>query len=190
MNQYQFLSQLKGIPTPGGDGVRVTKFIAPDALKTAAGLVLTAATTPAVVNLETNAIAAQAVASSNLGGSFVFEVPKDYDQVADELKINVQAVSGGNTDSPTLTVTAYRKRAGVALTAALTVTASAAIPKSATPATALAERTVLLSGNSLKAGDILTVNLVTGAHTTDAVNIYGVEVQYKSSIVFQDTTAR
>lgn len=190
MNQFQFLRQLRDIPTPGGDGVRLTKFVAPDALKTAAGLVLTAATIPAVVNLETNAIAAQVVASQTAGGSFVFEVPKDYDKVADELKINIQAVSGGNTDAPTLTATAYRKRAGVALTAALTVVASAAIPKSATPATALAERTVTLSGNSLQAGDILTVNIVTGAHTTDVVNIYGVEVQFKSAIVFADTTTR
>lgn len=190
MNQYQFLKQLTGIPTPGGDGIRVTRALAPFDLSTAAGLGLTAATIPAIVAAETNALVAQCVAGQTALGSFVFEVPKDYDTVADELKINLLVNSGGNTDSPTVTVTAYRKRAGIALTAALTVVASTAIPKSATPATAAAERTITLSGNLLQAGDVLTVNLVTAAHATDAVNLYHTEIQYKSSIVFSTVANR
>lgn len=187
MNQYQFLKQLTGIPTPGGDGVRVTRNFSPTDLKTTAGLVLTTGTVPTVANVETNAIAIVAVAGGTANGSFVFEVPKDYDTVSDELKINIQIVSGGNTDVPTQTCTAYRKRAGAALTAALTVVASTAIPTSAAKS---AERTISLSGNSLQAGDVLTINLVSGAHATDTVIIHNVEVQYKSSIVFSTVANR
>lgn len=182
MNQYQFLKQLSQIPTPGGDGVRVTSRIDILALRTAAGLVLDASTTnPRVAASETNALVVSAVASSNVLGSFVYEVPKDYDTVADELKINVVVASGGATDAPTLNASVYRKRAGLALTAALTTVASAAVPSSAAFA---AERTITVSGNGLKPGDVLTIDLTTGAHTTDAINLSNVEVQYKGSIVF------
>lgn len=187
MNQYQFLKQLNGIPSPGGDGIRETKTYSPADLKTTAGLVLTAATAPTIANVETNAIAVVVAASTTAGGSFVFQVPKDYDKVADELKINVQVVSGGTTNVPTLTATAYRKRATLALTGALTVVASTAIPTSTVGA---GERTIVLSGNGLQASDTITVNLVTGAHTTDTVVIYTVEVLYKGSIVFYDPTLR
>jgi hypothetical protein len=182
MNQYQFLKQLGQIPTPGGDGIRVTKFVDPTTVRTAAGLVLDASTTnPRAVITETNALAINAVASSNVLGTFVFEVPKDYDTVSDELKINLLAVSGGTTDVPTLNATAYRKRGGAALTAALTSVASVAIPTTTVKA---AERTIDLSKNGLQPGDILTINLTSGAHTTDTVILHGIEMQYKGSIVF------
>lgn len=183
MDQYNFLKQLGQIPTPGGDGVRITKHHNPVAdLRTVAGLVLTGATGPLVANVETNALVVQVAASTTPAGSFIFEIPKDYDTVSDELKINILVNSNGNTDTPTLTCTAYNKRAGAALSAALTVKAiSAAVPSSTVKA---AERTIDLSGNSLQPGDVLTINLVTGAHTTDAINIYSVETQYKGAIVF------
>jgi hypothetical protein len=187
LNQYQFLKQLGGIPKPGGDGVRVSRNLFPADLTTAAGLTLTAATVPTIANVETNGIAIVAAASGTANGSFNFVVPEDYDEVADELKLVLLVVSGGTTNTPTQTATAYRKRAGAALTAALTVVASSAIPTSTAKA---AERTIVLSGNSLQAGDVLTVNLVSGAHTTDTVVIHSVSVQYKSSIVFNDPTNR
>lgn len=187
MNQYQFLKQLGNIPTPGGDGVRVTQSFSPTALKTTAGLVLTAATAPTIANVETNGIAVVGAASSTALGSFVFEVPKDYDFVSDELKINVLVRSAGTTDVPTITATVYRKRAGAALSAALTVVASTAVPSSTVDA---AERTIKVSGNGLKGGDVLTINLVSGAHTTDAIDVYNVEVQYKSGIVYADFNSR
>ncbi len=183
MDQYNFLKQLEQIPTPGGDGFRIIKHQNPIAdLRTSGGLVLTAATAPAVVAAETNALVVQAAAASTALGSFVFQVPKDYDTVKDELKINCLVNSAGTTDAPTLTTTAYNKRAGAALSAALTVKAvSAAVPSSTVKA---AERTIDLSGNGLQPGDVLTINLVTGAHATDAINLYGVDVQYRGSIVF------
>lgn len=196
MNPYQFLKELAGLPTGaspggGGDGIRVeSQLNTISDLRTAAGLVLTAATTPAVVALETNALGVQAVASSNVLGSFVWDVPKDYDPSRDELTIRIVANSGGNTDAPTLNATVYNKRVGTALSTALTSVASAAIPKSATPATAAAERIITLSGNKLRPDDVLTINLTSGAHTTDAVNIYSVDIVYRSNIVFTDMTTR
>ena len=185
MSPYQFLKQLSLTPAPGGDGVRVVRplNLITD-LRTSAGLVLTGATVPAVAALETNALGVQVAASQTAAGSFVFQVPADYDRIADELKINILANSAGATDTPILDATVFRKRAGAALSADLNPTAASALSDTA------AIKTIDVSGESLLPGDVLTVNLITGAHTTDAVNIYSVEVQYKSAIVFADPTAR
>jgi hypothetical protein len=185
MNPFQFLKQMNSLPPPGGDGIRVERQLNPIAdLRTTAGLVLTAATTPAVVAAETNALVVQAVASSNVLGSFVLAVPKDYDIVKDELTIRVVAQMGGATDTPTLNASAFRKRAGAALSAGLTTVASAALSNAAK------EVTITVSGNGLRQDDMLTINLTSGAHTTDAINIYGVDVVYRSSIVTSDPTQR
>jgi hypothetical protein len=187
MNPFQFLKQLGSLPANSGDGFRVKQPFAPFDLSTAAGLGLTGATVPAIVANEANDLVVSCVAGQTAAGSFKFVVPQHYDETSDELKIDVLVVSGGDTNTPTLTATAYRKRAGAALTAALTVVASAAIPNATAKA---AVRTISLSGNSLKAGDTVMVNLVTAAHATDAVFVLAVEVQHKSGIVFNDVTKR
>jgi hypothetical protein len=186
MSPTQFLKQLGNIPRFGKDGFRRVKSInIISDLRTTAGLVLTAATVPTVAAIETNAVAIVAAAGGTANGTFTFVVPDDYADQSDELKIRLLVVSGG-TDVPTQTATAYRKRAGAALTAALTVVASAAIP------TAPPRRR---SGSSTcrqqpAAGDVLTINLVSGAHATDTVIIHGIQVQYKSGLVFADPTTR
>jgi hypothetical protein len=185
MSPFQFLKQLKNVPSAGGDGVRIEKQFNPIAdFRTAAGLVLTAATSPAVVAVETNALVVSAIAPNTPLGSFVFAVPKDYDQVADELTIRLIVQMSGATDTPTTNATAYRKRAGSALSAALTSVASAAAGATS------AELSITLSGNGLRPDDMLTINLVSGAHATDTMNVYGCDVVYKSNVVFYDTTAR
>lgn len=188
MNPFQYLKQVNQLPAAGKDGYRVTKNlnIASD-LRTTGGLVLTAATVPTIAASETNALAIVAAASGTANGSFVFQVPKDYDESSDELKILLLVASGGDTDVPTFTATAYRKRAGAALTAALTVVASTAIPTSTAKA---AVRTIDLSSNGLQGGDVLTINLVSGAHTTDTTVLNGVAVQYKTGVVFQTLSER
>jgi hypothetical protein len=187
MNPYQYLSQMGQLPANSGDGYRVKVPLAPFDLSTAAGLGLTAATVPAIVANEVNDLVASCVAGQTAAGSFKFVVPQHYDEKADELKLDVLVVSGGDTNVPTLTATAYRKRAGAALTTALTVVASAAIPNATTKA---AVRTINLSGNSLRAGDTVMINLVTAAHATDAVFVLGVEVQHKSGVVFNTPSLR
>lgn len=193
MNPYQFLRELAGLPTGaspggGGDGIRHEIQLNPIAdFRTSAGLVLTAATTPAVVAAETNALVVQAAASSGVLGSFIFSVPKDYDPSKDELTIRIVAQMGGTTDSPTLNTTAYSKRIGAVLSSSLTTTASAAVPSSTVKAK---ELTITLSGNHLLPDDVLTINLTSGAHTTDAINIYGCDMVYRSNIVFTDMATR
>lgn len=183
-----FLRQLAEIPKHPGDGfLRSHKLSITGDLRTAAGLVLTAATAPLVAAFETNALGVQVAAGQTAAGSFTFQVPLDYDQQADTLKIVVLVNSAGNTNTPILDATVYRKRAGAALSADLGSTDSAAIPSLATLA---AERTIVISGKSLRPGDVLTINLITGAHATDAVNIYGVEVRYKSALVASDPASR
>lgn len=187
MSPAQFLKQIGNLPRFGKDAFRRVKSInIISDLRTTAGLVLTAATVPTVAAVETNAVAIVAAAGGTANGTFTFVVPDDYADQSDELKIRLLVVSGG-TDVPTQTCTAYRKRAGAALTAALTVVASAAIPTATAKA---AERIIDLSSNSLLAGDVLTINLVSGAHATDSVIIHGIQVQYKSGLVFADPTTR
>lgn len=184
MSPFQFLKQLNLIPPFGGDGIRRKIDVPVTSIKTSAGLTLTAATTPTIVNVDTNAIGIVAAASTTASGSFIFTVPGDYDSVADELKFLVTAAMGGATNTPTLTVTAYSRRPGSALGSALTAVASAAV--SATSAV----KTISLTAPALRAGDIVTVNLVSGAHTTDALNIYGVQIQYKGGIVLASPSDR
>lgn len=190
MSPTNFRKQLNQVPEKG-DGVKVSKClnIASD-LRTAAGLVLTAATAPSIAASESNGLAAVCAASTTAAGSFSFQVPEDYDEQSDYFKLVVLAASQGATNSPTLTATAYRKRAGAALTAALTVVVSAAVAGSASPTTVAAEYTVGLSANTLLAGDVITINLVTAAHTTDAVHVYGVRVEYKSTIAMNSIANR
>lgn len=195
MNPYQFLKEIQGIPTGsasgglgGGDGFREWVNINPPGdFRTSAGLTLTAATVPAVANLETNGVGVQVIAGQTASGNFVFSVPKDYDPSRDEFSIRILAETSGTTDTPTFTATAYRKRPGTALSSALTVVASGTIPKSTAHA---AELTVDLSGNGLLPNDIVSIGLTTSAHATDAVNIYGCGIVYRSNLVFTDMSAR
>lgn len=196
MNPYQFLKEIAGIPTGnattglgGGDGIKHEIQLNPIAdFRTVAGLVLDGSTTaPQVKAVETNGLAVQAAASTTACGTFIFAVPKDYDPTSDILEIKLTAVSGGTTNAPTLTATAYNKRAGVALSSVLTVVASAAIPISTAFA---AERTVSLSANKLLPDDILTINIVAAAHTTDVVNIVGCDIIYRSNVVLTDMAQR
>lgn len=186
MNPFQYLKEVDQLPSAGGDGYRVAVDVT-ERLRTTGGLILTAATVPTIAATETNGLAIVAAASGTASGSFIFRVPQDYDETSDELKILALVASGGDTDTPTLTATAYRKRAGAALTAALTVTASDAVPNSTAKA---AVRTIDLSSNSLRGGDVLTINLVAGAHTTDSLVISSVAVQYRTGVVFQTESER
>lgn len=203
MNPYQFLKELNGLPTSsiggtigGGDGVKVDMPLVSSDFVTTAGLQLTAATTPAVINVETHAIVIEAVASSNLLGTLAIRIPASYDPVKDILEFHGLYSTNGTTDTPALSATAYRKRAGSALTSALTVTAvpnasgityTQVIPAGTANAGVVA---FSLSGNGLQPGDILYINLTSGAHTTDALYQFGSFLRFCSAIVLSDMRAR
>lgn len=183
MTPSNFFQALKSMFFTGGSGFVRSVVIPLTDLKTSAGLTLTAGTNPLVAALETNAVGVQWAAGNATAALLNYVVPLDFDQGADLLQIVFLVNSAGNTDAPILDATVYRKRAATALSADLDPTASAAIPKSATAATAAAERTIILSGKGLRPRDVLTILIAPGTHATDAVNVYGVEARYKSSLV-------
>lgn len=149
----------------------------PGDLTTIDGLTLTGATVPAVLRTETNGMTVAGAASTTALGSFTFQVPRDYDEATDEFKIRVLAGMDGATDTPTLDATIYRKRAGVALSADLNPTASAAL------AADTAWKTIDGSGKALKRDDVLTINILSGAHTTNALSVHAIEIVYRSCLV-------
>jgi hypothetical protein len=191
MTPFTFLKQIARL-VAAGDGFRKDSHIDLASVRTAAGLILTGATVPTIAATETNGLAIVAAASGTASGSFVWTVPGDYDQQADEAKIRVLAnMAGATDDAVTLTATVYRKRAGTALSADLNPTAdSSAVPASASPTDDAAWLTIDISGESLRPGDVLTINLVASAHTNDALQIWGIAVRYKSCLVLYDADAR
>lgn len=183
MNVVSFLRSIKNLITSAGDGFYRSVKIPLTDLKTAAGLTLTAGTNPLMAALETNHVGLQWAAGNATAALLNFTVPVDYDQTADLLELVFLVNSAANTDAPILDATAYKKRAGTALSADLDPTASSAIPKSATAATAAAERKIVFSGKGLRPRDVVTVLPFPGTHATDAVNVYGVELRYRSTLV-------
>jgi len=192
LSTNNFLTSIKNIimgggrntdGTPKGDaGFLVSRAMNLTSLTTAAGLTLTASTVPAILLTETNGMTVAIAASETAGGSFTFQIPRDYDEATDELKIRLVAGMDGATDSPTMDATVYRKKAGVALSADLNPTASSALGE------ATAWKTIDVTGEGLVRDDILTINLVSGAHTTNAVSIHAVELVYRSTLVSYDLT--
>ena len=123
------------------------------------------------------------------GPAFNFSVPQDYDESADKLRIRALcSMDGGTTDTVYLDAEIYRKRAGAAASADLDPTAETTAIPSAVASAAWSE--VNADGNSLQGGDQLTINLKTGAHTTDGIIIYGIEVVYAADIVYFDEDDR
>lgn len=123
------------------------------------------------------------------GPAFQFAIPQDYDESIDKLRIRALcSMDGGTTDTVYLDAEVYRKRAGAAATADLDPTAeTTAIPATVAGA---AWSEVNADGNDLQGGDQITVNLKTGAHTTDGIIIYGIEVVYAADIVYYDESDR
>jgi len=123
------------------------------------------------------------------GPAFNFSVPEDYDESVDKLRIRVLcSMDGGETDTVYMDAEVYKKRAGAALSADLDPTAETTAVPSAIASAAWSE--ISLDGESLQGGDQLTINLKTGAHTTDGIIIYGIEVVYAADLVHFDLDNR
>ena len=141
----------------------------------ALGLIPTASTEPSRESLETNFEGLRVSASQTTLGDLTFLVPSDYNQDQDRLYVKFLVKSSGNTDTPTIDATLFRKRAGAALSSDLNPTISAAIPNNTAGA---ALRTIVVENQDLNPGDALTFVFTTGAHTTDSVDVYAVKVEY------------
>ncbi len=109
------------------------------------------------------------------------QVPDDYDETLDIFILKLKARMDGGTDTTTaLEAAAYKNTASTDLapdnTANLTATA--------------AWVNVVLSGNSLSAGDNLTIDINPEAHGNDAVDVYAVKIEYRSDLVYFDPDDR
>ena len=151
------------------------------------GAPLTNATTPPIAAVETSFLAIVQAASTTFVCELVWQVPRDYDQVKDKLKLRFLTCSASTTDAPTLDAAVYSKRAGVALTADLDPVISAAVPKGVANA---AWREINIDSQSLQPGDILSIEVSSSAHTSDALNIYDMEMEYRSTLVYYDKDDR
>lgn len=175
-----FLSTLKDIITTGARGFVRSKVIPISDLKTSAGLTLTASTDPKITTAETNAVVVDWITGSTATCLLNLTVPLDYDKDSDYLRLKLLTNSSGTNNTPTFGSTLYMKRAGSDLSADLGPTASAAIPTSAVKAD---DRFITVSGKGLYPKDVLWFQFKPGTHATDDVVLYGVEVQYKSTLV-------
>ena len=181
MDPLNFLKEVQQIPDQYGDGFTRTVPIQLHSLRNSSGLTLDASTTnPRLAALETNFLGMQWLAGNAAVAVLNWTVPIDYDETADRLDIVVLCNSAGDTDTPTLDANVYQKRAGASLSADLDATASAAISNNTAKA---AERVIKIRSEGLRAGDVLSIHLFPGTHATDAVNVYGLGVRYKSTLV-------
>ena len=159
-----------------------------NSLRLASGGILAAGSgNPGRVALETNFEGVQLPSSQTDLGSLTFKIPRDYDQTLDYLRIRFLANSAGDTNTPTIDATMFRKRAAAALSSDLDPTISAAINSN----TAIADWVeVNADSQSMQPGDAVTFYFTSSAHTTDALNVYAIEVIYKSDLVYFDPDDR
>lgn len=185
MNPATFLKNCDRIIT--GQGFkRIIPGITLASLRTSGGLDLEAGTSMKRASLETHFEGVASAAGETDGGSLQFVIPRDYDQTVDKLKVRFLAQSAG-TDTPTIDAALYRKRAGVAISTDLNPTISAAINS----ATDLADWVEINCDSlSLRPGDAIHMDLTFGTHTSHDANIYALEVEYHSDLVYYDSTDR
>jgi len=138
--------------------------------------------TGTTTGLVSNMVALTTAASSTTVGTWQYQIPRDYDQTTDKLIVRITADSAGTTDTPTLTLTPHTLLPG-GTSVAVTGKVSAAVTNK--PAVYEFD----FSGNGLVRDQFIAFTLTTGAHTTDAVQTYGVQVVYASCLVaYTDAT--
>jgi hypothetical protein len=86
-------------------------------------------------------------------------------------------MAAGGTDTPGLDAVAYHEDDGATdldptISADLSVT--------------LADVKIDLSGNSFNAGDQISVGVFPEAHSSEAIQVYGIELEYRSCLVYFD----
>ena len=183
MNPATFLKNTERIVT--GQGFKkVIPGIGLSALKTSAGLELTASTAMKRASFETVFEGVASASGTTDGGSLQFVIPRDYDETVDKLKVRFLCQSAG-TDVPTIDAAMYRKREGVAISSDLDPTISGAI----NTATVLADWVEInCDGLGMHAGDAVHMDLTWSAHASHDANMYGLEVEYHSDLVYYDKT--
>jgi hypothetical protein len=126
---------------------------------------------------EANIRVLNAAAGSTTIGYLTYPIPRDYDEATDKFAVRMLMNMTGATDTPQQTVTLYDKRPGSAATAGTASTDGSNL--SATESW----HQFNFNGLGLKRDDVVTIKIVSGAHTTDSIQIYGIEVTYLSTLV-------
>jgi plastocyanin len=142
---------------------------------------------PMYATLETYFEGVQLASSQTSLGSLTFMVPRDYDATVDKLRVRFLANSAGDTNTPTIDATLYRKRSGAALSADLDPTISAAVNSNTNKAGWVEIKAESLD---LEPGDAVTFLFTTSAHTTDALNVYALEVVYFGDLAYYEEDER
>ncbi len=186
LNAAHFLKQLDGLIT-GSGFKRVIQGVNINTIRADGGLILTGSTNPNRNAVETSFDALVITNSQTDIGRLVFNVPRDYDQSLDYLKLRFLAESAGDTDTPTIDGAIYRKRAGAALSDDLDPTISGAVNTNTAKAGYVE---VDCSDLDLRPGDAVNIELTSSAHTNDSLHIYGLEAVYKSDLVYFSKTDR
>lgn len=187
MNPATFLHNVERIVT-GHAGLKVSMpGVNLNSLRDSDGTILTASTEPSREALETSFIGAVVSASQTDLGTLTFMIPRDYDATVDKLYIRFLANSAGDTNTPTIDCAMYRKRAGAALSSDIDPTISAAVNNNTTKAGWVE---IVSEDDGWQPGDAVTCVFTTSAHTTDALNVYALEVVYYSDLVYYEPTER
>ncbi|KKL07827.1 hypothetical protein LCGC14_2582110 [marine sediment metagenome] len=184
MNPGQTLMSLRQIII-GNGFLRTVTGISWRDLTEAAGNKLDASSTPPVSAIESTGLGVVVASSATFVGELNMTVPWDYDSSQDHLKFNILCNSAGDTDTPSIDAVIYRKRVGAAISSDLDPTISAVVNTNTALAAVV---TVDASGLSLQAGDVLQITFNTGGTrgTTNALNVYGLDVEYRSTLVYAD----
>ena len=186
MNPATFLHNCERIVT-GIEGLKVSiPGLDINSLRDADGIILTASTEPGRNALETNFDGVDVSSSQTDLGSLTFMIPRSYDATIDKMRIRFLVQSAGDTNTPTIDCAMYRKRAGAALTADIDPTISAAVNNNTTLAGWVE---IVSEGDGWEPGDAVTCIFTTSAHTTDALNIYALEVVYISDLAYWEEDA-
>lgn len=182
MNGATFLSQLNGIITGLG-------FIREKSLpirdfhldSSGADLTTTISTNPGWDKLGTNMTGLAWAAAKVVAAGYNFSLPLDYDKTNDYLRIKIKCKMAGSTNTPTIAVAAYKDSAPTTdlAPAAITALSSTAVWKE-----------INLDSKGLAGGDVIHFNLTPAAHGTDALEVYGIKIEYKSDLVAYDMDDR
>lgn len=190
MNGFNVANFLKGLEfLVTGDGFKRTiQGLNINQLHLASGAPLAADSgNPMRVTLESYFEGVQLASSQTDLGSLTFPIPRDYDATVDKLDIRFLANSAGDTNTPTIDCAMYRKRRVAALSADIDPTISAAVNTNTAKADWVEVRS---HSDGWEPGDQVTCLFTSSAHTTDALNIYDVEVVYASDLAYYEDTER
>jgi len=137
-------------------------------------LTTTITTNPGFDVFETNLVGLTWAAAKVVAAGYTIQVPHDYDEANDHLIVKVKCLMSGATDTPTIAIEAFVDDDPSTDLAPDAITALSATAT---------WKEIDLSGNSLTAGDIVQLTFTPATHGTDAIEVYGMKMEYKSTLV-------